>query len=333
MNDKAKALYEAHVAHVLDNLGAEKLPALVSEESAYIWEKLDGVKLNDVLSKEEILDFQKRNFDHREKVSEPAKTYGRSLRDTIIAHLKSSDTTLKDMISKSDYDALIQEASTLKDVREEIIHSAVSNPLYSEIIANSLADGIKSFTSEEGLAGKIPGASSLFKMGSGLLGGLQDSMGKNVRKFIAENIQKLTGQSEKFVQNLIDDRKVRELGEKLWQKTSSKTVGNALKRFDATQYDGFEPIVEKVVNQALRSDAAKELNDVIIDHFIKENGDKSLQQLLLDIEIEQADVVRESVELFSKICERALADGTLEERVRKHLEDFYASDVVAGIVG
>ena len=34
---------------------------------------LDSVKLNEVLSKEEILDFQKRNFEHREKVSDPAK--------------------------------------------------------------------------------------------------------------------------------------------------------------------------------------------------------------------------------------------------------------------
>ncbi|MCP4120344.1 MAG: hypothetical protein GY751_01175 [Bacteroidetes bacterium] len=332
MNDKAKALYEAHVAHVLNNLGPDNLPDLVSEESGYVWEKLDGVKLNEVISKDEILDFQKRNFDHREKVSEPAKTYGKSLRDAVIAHLKSSDTTLKDIISKNDYDAIIKEASTLKEVREEIIHSAVSNPLYSEIIANSLADGIKSFTSEEGLAGKIPGASSFFKMGSGLLGGIQDSIDKNIRKFIAANIQKLTGQSEKFVQNLIDDRKVKELGEKLWQKTSTKTVGSALRRFDASQYDGFEPIVERVVNQALRSDAAQELNEVIIDHFLEENGGKSLQQLLLDIEIEKEDVVRESVELFGKICERAMADGTLEERVRKHLEDFYASDVVAEIL-
>ena len=109
-------------------------------------------------------------------------------------------------------------------------------------------------------------------------------------------------------------------------------MGRAIKNVDVSQFDSFEPIVEEIVNKALRSEFARDLNEVVIDHFLKENGDKSLQQLLLDIEIMKEDVVRESEELFTKIFTRALEDGTLEERVRKHLSDFYDSDEVDGIL-
>ena len=79
MNEKTKALYEAHVAFVLDSFGPAKLPGIIGEESGFIWDQLDSVKLGDVLSKQEILDFQERNFEHRRKVSDPAKTYARSI--------------------------------------------------------------------------------------------------------------------------------------------------------------------------------------------------------------------------------------------------------------
>jgi hypothetical protein len=333
MNDKSKALYEAHVAFVLERFKPGKLPGMIREESAFVWDQLDSVRLGDVLSKQEILDFQQRNFEHRRKMSDPAKTYARSLRDAVVDHLRESQATLGSMIDKKDYDRLVREVATLKKIRHELIHTVVSNPLYGEIIANILADGIKSFTSEEGLAGKIPGASSLFKMGQGLLGGLQDSIDKNVRKFIAENIHKLTSQSEQFVRDLIDDRKVTELGETLWQKTSSKPIGETVRRFDASEFNGFEPIVEDLVNQAVRSPFARELNEMVIDHFLQENGEKSLQRLLLDIEIGKEDVLRESEQFFSKVAEVALRDGSLEDRVRKHLFDFYNSDAVTGILG
>jgi hypothetical protein len=332
MNQKADALYEAHVAYVLRNFQPDKLPTLIRDEAGFIWDQLDSVRLGDVLSKQEILDFQKRNFEHRQRMSAPARTYAHSLRDAIVEHLRANKTSLSDVIEKKDYDRLVKEISQLKDIREQLIHAVVSNPLYGEVIANILADGIKSFTSEEGFAGKIPGASSLFKMGSGLLGGLQDSIDKNVRKFIADNIQKLTGSSEKFVRDLLNDRKVAELGEKLWQKTSGKPVGDAVKRFQARDLEPFEPVVEDLVNQALRSPFAAGINEVIIDHFLKEKGGLSLQALLLEIEVTRDDVVRESEEFFSKVFAVSLKDGSLETRIRKHLKDFYGSPEVAGIL-
>lgn len=333
MNEKARSLYEAHVAFVLSRLDEKNLPGLVAGEASFIWEKLASVKLADVITKEEILDFQKRNFEHREKISDPARSYFHALRDAVVDFLKTNPSTLADVVDKKDFDALMLEISRQKEVRERIIHEVVSNPLYAEVIANSLADGIKSFTSEEGLAGKIPGASSFFKMGQGLLGGLQDSIDRNIRKFVSENIHKLTSQSERFVQNLIDDRKVRELGEKAWKRASATPVSKAASKLDAKRFEPLEPVLERLANHALRSGFARDLNDMVVDHFLKENGGKSLQQLLLDIEISEKDVVREATDLFVRVARQARSDGSLEARVRKHLSDFYGSPEAAALLG
>ena len=118
----------------------------------------------------------------------------------------------------------------------------------------------------------------------------------------------------------------------MWQKASSRTVADVMKEVDVEEFDGFEPVIETIVNKALRSEPAARLNELIIDHFLAENGEKSLQQLLLDVEITEEDVQRESVELFGKIIERALEDGSLEERIREHLQRFYGSDEVAAIL-
>lgn len=332
MNDKAKALLDAHVNFILDELSGDRLKEIIQDETSFIYDYLDKVKIGEVLSKEEILDFQKRNFDHRNEVAEPVKIYAKSLRSAVVEHLKTSDTTLSDVVDKKKYDELVEEIAKLKDIREKLIHAAVSNPLYTDVIANTLSSGIKSFTSEEGLAGKIPGASSFFKMGGGLLGGISDSIDKNVRKFINENMPKLTAQSEKFVQGMIDERKVKEIGEEIWQKANSKSVKQTVARLDVEQFDGFEPIIESMSNYALKSEFVAEINEVVIDHFLSENGEKSIQQILTDIEISKDDVLREAEELVVKIVEQAKLDNTLEGRIRMHLSSFYESDAVASIL-
>lgn len=82
----------------------------------------------------------------------------------------------------------------LKDLRADLIKRAVNNPFYAEMISNTLYNGIKNFmNSEDGPASKITG-SSLFKIGSGLLGGalsgIEDGIDKNVKKFLKSNLQK-----------------------------------------------------------------------------------------------------------------------------------------------
>lgn len=332
MNDKAKALLDAHVNFILQRVKGDELNDIIREEASFIWEHLDSVRLKDVASAQEVLDFQKRNFEHRTKAADPVKIYIKELRQAIYDHLAKSDHTAADIIQKSTYDELVKEVSELHDVRRELIKGAISNPLYGQVIGNILADGIKSFTSEEGVAGKIPGASSFFKMGSGLLGGLQDSIDKSVRKFISENIGKLTRQSEGFVQDLMNDAKVRELGQSLWDSTSRKPIKKMVARVRVDEFDGFEPVVEKLANEVVRSELATELNELVINHFFEEHGKKSLQELLLGMEISREDVERESVELFGRILRQALEDGSLKKRVKKHLKDFYKSDEVAAIL-
>ncbi|MCB0501949.1 MAG: hypothetical protein KDD32_04660 [Bacteroidetes bacterium] len=332
MNTKTKDLFEAHVAFTLSELTGDQLKQTIESETVFIWEQLAKIKLDEVITKEEIIDFQKRNFDHRDKVAEPVKAYAKSLRNAVIDYLKTNDTKLKDVVDHGSYKKMVNEIAGLTDIRKQLIHSAVSNPLYGEVLANILSNGIKSFTSEEGLAGKIPGASSLFKMGGGILSGLSDSLDKNVRKFVTENIPKLTAQSEGYINSLIDERKVREIGEKIWDKGNEKSIGYGIGKIDVEQFEDFEPIIESMVNHFLKSDYANEINAFVIDHFLKENGQKSLQLLLTDIEITKEDVTRESVEFFSKVGAQALSDGSLETRVRLHLSKFYESDVVGKIL-
>ncbi|MEZ5007699.1 MAG: hypothetical protein R2753_06050 [Chitinophagales bacterium] len=333
MNKKTKDLFEAHVAYTIAELTGDNLKKTIEGETAFIWDRLAKIKLNDVITKEEIIDFQKRNFDHRDKVAEPVKAYAKSLRDAVIKHLESSDAKLSDIVDRDSYDELVNEIAGLKEIREKLINAAVSNPLYGEVIANTLSDGIKSFTSEEGLAGKIPGASSFFKMGGGLLSGLQDSVDKNVRKFISENISKLTKQSGKYIADIVNERKIKEISDTIWRKGNEKPISYAVKKMDVDQFESFEPIVEAMTNHFLKSDYANEINAFVVEHFLKENGKKSLQKILTDIEITKKDVMRESVEFFTKVGEQSLADGSLEERVRLHLGKFYESDVVGKILG
>jgi hypothetical protein len=332
MNAKAKALLDAHVNFILDELSGERLKGIIQEETSFIYDHLAKVKINDVLTKQEVLDFQKRNFDHRNKVSEPVKAYAKSLRGAVVKHLKSSNATMADMVDKSTFDQFMTEVSKQREIREKLIHAAVSNPLYGEVIANTVSSGIKSFTSEEGLAGKIPGASSFFKMGGGILSGLSDSLDKNVRKFVTENIPKLTAQSEKYINTLVDDRKVKEMGEQIWSKAKGKTVGQLVARMNEEQFDSFEPIVEAASNHFLKSAFVAGINEVVVDHFFAESGNKSIQQILTDIEITKADVLRESEDLVVKIVAEAKKDGTLESRIRKHLSSFYELPMVDQIL-
>ena len=103
----------------------------------------------------------------------------------------------------------------------------VKNPFYGEMIADTLYDGIKSFAAQSGPSNETVGG-SLFNIGKGLLGaalsGVSDTIDKNIKKFISDNLQKSLVKNEQMLKDKLSDAKLRVMAKTIWQKLEETKV-------------------------------------------------------------------------------------------------------------
>ncbi len=118
-------------------------------------------------------------------------------------------------------------------MREKIIKDIVQNPFYGEMIADTLYDGIKSFAAQSGPSNETVGG-SLFNLGKGILGaalsGVSDTIDKNIKKFIADNLQKSIAKESYLYKSKKEVRDLLEQVALFTEITAQKARTNLLKK-------------------------------------------------------------------------------------------------------
>jgi hypothetical protein len=327
MKADIKKIYEAHVAFELEQFGKKHLKANMKEEITAAWKWLDTVKLNDVASVENVIAFEERNIKDR-KLTKHQKEYIIDLSESIHQLALKSKHTVSDFLNEESFNDIADKLIEQKEIRNKLIKDIVNNPFYGEMIADTLYDGIKSFAAQSGPSNETVGG-SLFNLGKGILGaalsGVSDTIDKNIKKFISENLQKSIAKSEQTLKDKLSDAQLRKMAKNIWDKLEDTKVKDLAKGVKLTDKDRTAILhsAEKAIHAALQSDPVAELNEHVLTHFFEHSGNKSIAQILEDNGITEKIVIRESEEFLIPYIEKAAKDGFLKDRIEARLHKFY----------
>ncbi|HOU46813.1 MAG TPA: hypothetical protein PLL99_03360 [Chitinophagales bacterium] len=327
MKAEIKKIYEAHVAFELEQFDKKHLKPNIKEEISSVWKWLDAVRLNDVASVDKVIAFEERNIKDR-KLTKHQKEYIVDLSNSIHHLALKSKHTVADFLSEESFNEIADKIIEQRELREKIIKDIVQNPFYGEMIADTLYDGIKSFAAQSGPSNETVGG-SLFNLGKGILGaalsGVSDTIDKNIKKFIADNLQKSIAKSERTLKEKLNDAQLKKMARNIWSKLEDTDVKYLAKGIKLTNEDRESIVlsVEKAVQAAIQSEPVSELNEHIINHFFEHSGKKSIVQILEDNGITEKIVIKEAEEFIIPYLEKAAKDGFLKERIEARLEKFY----------
>src|SRR5690606_10781310 len=185
-------------------------------------------------------------------------------------------------------------------LRQRLISEIAGSPLTINLISDMLYRGIQGFISQgTNMAGSIPGASSMLKLGKSVVSkaapGLEKSAEQNIKKYIAHNTRSIIRQSEKRLEKAIESGEFRQAMLDFWDEIKEQKVATlrryvtrdeledamvtgleAWKQFRATRYFG-------------------NLLDAGVDFFFEKYGDTALDKLIGEMGVDKKMILDEAL--------------------------------------
>ncbi|WP_423225670.1 hypothetical protein [Candidatus Amarolinea aalborgensis] len=329
MTKKKTELLEAHVRFELERLRGERLPATLAEEVADVFAWLGQVRLVEVVSAVQVVDWIKRNVIERPLSPE---LVGEIRENVLFVHefLRNDDARVAAFLPRQFFDRLVDTVSGLEDLRREITHQLISSSVYGVLISNVLYRGIKAFVlTENTLAKNIPGASSLLRMGQNALNAGAPTLGKSIDKqllaFISANVQETIRDSEAFLNTTLDASLMRTWGGEVWAANAGTEMTQLADFVDAAS---LETMVQIAVDAWLHFRATPlfaELTTGLVRNFFRTHGEKDVRAWLAEMGMTQAIVTQEVTLLAAPVVASALQSGFAEQSIRRRLDAFYSA--------
>ena len=327
MTKKKDDLLEAHVRFELERLRGEKLPATLAEEVADVFAWLGHVRLHEVVSADQVVDWIGRNVIERPISPELVD----EIRENVLfvhEFLTNDDARVASLLPRGVFDQLVDNIIGLEDLRREITHQVISSSVYGVLISNVLYRGIKAFVlTENALAKNIPGASSLLRMGQNALNAGAPTLGRSIDKqllaFISANVQETILESETFLNTTLDARLMRKWSEEVWAANAETEMAELAGYVDTKS---LEAMVQIGLNFWLHFRATPlfaELMAGLVRNFFRVHGEKDVRAWLAAMSVTQAIVTHEVTLLAAPVVETALRSGYAEKRIRRRLDAFY----------
>ncbi len=333
MDPAISQLLEAHVQHELALFKPRKLRQTIREEVAAMFRWLHAVKLGDVVTPEQVLGLIARNVVERPlplAVSVLAKTLSRM----VLSSRHNQQTTVDAIFPRRSFDAIVARIGGLKDARRGLIHRLVGSSVYTQQISDVLFTGIKEYLLTENiLAQKVPGLASLIKLGkfavNKTMRPLEAAVEKTVKAYIEGNLGNTIRRSEESINGYFDEARIAAMGEVLWRAVGSRRISEFMRILDGDDLDDLVAIGLDFWLEFRKTPYFKAIYTDLVHAFFERYAQTPVGLVAADFGVTEKRVADELLHGLAHGVDQALASGYLEQRVRAHLEGFYASPEAA----
>jgi hypothetical protein len=249
----------------------------------------------------------------------------RALRTSIA----DSPETVGDIVSEGDAVLWATTLASMDEARDELLTQLTSSGAYSRLVAHVVYYGVKNYLlTENALAKRIPGASSLVRLGQRSLTaaapGLEKSVDRQLVAFVDASIADTVRESRRFIDRMLEEADVEQAASRGWTAVSDRPVAGAadiLSEHDAEvlgdlawqQWTSLRltPLVERTVEAIVRS-------------YLDENADRPVGDVLADLGVDAEWVTGWIGPLAESTVAHAVVADYVEQRVRARLTAFYA---------
>jgi hypothetical protein len=330
-------MLDAHVRFELERYAGESLRDTVQEEISALFEWFGTVKLNAVATEAQVIDWLQRNIVSA-PISDAALDSIQESVQVAFEFLQEDQTKLEDLVPRALFDRAAANVARMDSLRREITRQVVSSSVYTMLISDVLYHGIKGFIlTENALARKIPGASSLVRFGQSALNSAAPQMEKNIDKqliaFIHDNIQDTLRESERFLDSALNEKTMAKVANELWEANAQTTVAQLAGYADSRSVAGAVDMIKDFWLHFRATPFFQELVEQIVHNFFLRYGRKDIRTVLGEVGIDQEMIVQGLYVLVQPLVQHAIESGYLEARIRCRLSAFYDSYSHTQLVG
>ena len=336
MHATAQALLDAHARHVMKQLSGTALGDLLDEETAGFWDWLADRPVKSVVDEVWVRDFLLRNVfevtpDER-LLTQIGVIAARAMKSPL-----NGQTRLEELLNAREYDVIVDRLIELKEVRHQIVRAVMQNASVTQLISDLVYNGVKHYLMEDGgLAKKVPGMSSLMKIGKGIMdhmGSLDAALENALKSYVKRNTRATMEMSERLVERALETPRLKSASRQFWQQIKSVPLDRATRYVKDDDVDDVVVIGSTLWNHFRQTTYARELLNELVHAWFEQWGNDPAITALQSIGLDKKRLQHETRAVLTPIIAELESSGHLEARVKVHLQTFYASSEVTMVLG
>ncbi|MDO3722762.1 hypothetical protein QVZ43_13645 [Marinobacter sp. chi1] len=336
VTDLANALLEQHVKHELAQFKGAKLHKFLEREVAALYAYTDRVTLNRLSSPDQILSVIRRLVVEMELDGGIPEIAGDMATEVLNAPVQSQ-TPLREILSRDQVAEFVEEALELKHHRKRMISGIMSHPVYQELVANVVYQGLVSYLYEDNLITKsVPGVGSMMKLGKKMANkavpGLDESFERRIKAWLSDSLPGLINRSEAFLNRALTDEELRDTVMAAWIGVEDLSIQELNEGLGDIQLQEFVVLGYEFWLSFRETPYFEACCEAVVNRLFEQYGDRPVSELLRDVGVSETMVMAEVEALVIPFVDVLREEGYLEEAVRRRLSSFYRSAAVKKIL-
>jgi len=336
LHPKAQALLDAQVAYTLSPLTADDLRVTLEQEVDLILANAPLLTLNDCVNAQMIKDTVHRYAIELDLGAGVFDIIGDIAR-RVHGHHIHQQTTLNDILADKHFEQILDKILELENIRDYALKELVINPVYAGLASDVVYYGLRDYLLSQMIGGKkrVQKVSAMLSKAKDLANrlpqGLEEAIEDSLRLYINQSIRHIIAESQSFLTH-IDQDKLRNGILDIWDNIKQQPISTYQQLLTSLDVEELCVLSYEFWRDFRNTTYFKVLIDAGIDAFFQRYGDVTLDELLDEVGIKRdmvlADALRFAPPVLKTLNEKAL----LEPFVRRHLQDFYASEQVQAIL-
>lgn len=320
------ALYEAHVAYMLQLLTGDGLIAHLGLELDANLANAKKLKLGKVVTREQIK-ATARLYTADMPITGGVPELVGDVARLLHAHPIHDDTRLCDILSDYQVKEIVNKVVELREFREQLIHAVLGNPLLVEMSSDLISRGIKGYLAQGNAAAKnIPGASALMGIGKSVLSKASPGIEKTLDDYVRKTTAVTLRHSEETLKAKLSDDRLRTMAMDLWVDIKEWEVGRFRKFVHEDHLEEIFVVGYEFWRAELRqSTYYHTVIDVAIDGFFDKYEHATLHELLDEVGVSREIIMGEFERFAPSVIKVLHKAKMLDGIVRRQLLPFYAS--------
>lgn len=331
----AEALLEAHVAFMLDQLEGPHLDALMQDELDAGLAIAGRLKLDDAVQAQSVKDSIQAFAVDLELAGGIPELVGDIARELHGAKILRH-TTLGELLPDARFNEMLDKALEMKPLRERLIHTLVSTPQYRALASNLIYEGITRYLGAQSVARRVPGASSVFKLGKAVINraapDLEATLEEGLRRQIRASVKATALASERLLRDNLTDERLRVAVTTIWQELKPIKVSALLKDISPLDFEEWFVIGYEYWRELRRTEIYSSLIYAGVDRFFASYGERTLADLLDDIGITRELMLAEARRYGPPAIRALRRGGHLQAFIHRNLARFYHSEAAAAVI-
>jgi hypothetical protein len=321
-------MLDAHVAFELARWTGPALQESVQQEVAALFAWWGSVPLAELVTPQRLIASVQQLIEAVEPSDQLLRTVTECLRGAGDTLGQEDAVTLGELLPRPHHERLVELVVALREIRPALVQQVTTSAVYTQLISHVLYQGIKSYlTTQNVLARKIPGASSLLRLGQNAMSSAAPSLEKTIDRqltaFITANVQDTIKGSTAYLIGVLDDEMVWTVADEIWDTNSETLVAHAARLTAGSSMDDAVDALADMALHLIRTPVLSRMLTRLVGEFFRLHGRAPLAQVLAGLGITQDAVAREAGAAAVPIVAQAHRGGYLEARIRARLEPFY----------